>query len=57
MTDDCANDIILAALQRHIEQALEDLSLPPLRAEQFRANLASVKAARDRIGVTPLVKR
>lgn len=48
-------EITLEALQRHIEEALAEQSIPPLHEAEFRKHLARVKKAREliRLGLNP----
>lgn len=55
MTTDLHTEETLEALQRHIEEALAEQSIPPLHESEFRKHLARVKTAREliRLGANP----
>jgi hypothetical protein len=49
VTKEESADICYVALQRHIEDALKQEGLPPLRVAEFQENLERIKAARRQL--------
>lgn len=45
-------DVLLEALERHIQQALADQQLPPLAREKFGERLRDVQAKREKLRET-----